>query len=97
MNDSNKIERLFYLAVGAIITASFFLLVGATDVSAPNYGRYQISAWSSQTGKDSVAVGAFVLDTATGETKVVYHRTVSAVEARLNGKDELRKPFHAIK
>lgn len=97
MNKSSRKEKLFYVVIGSIITATLFLLVAATDVSAPNYGRYQLSSWSSQNGNNSVAVGAFILDTATGETKLVYHKTITAAENGLYGKDELRKPFHAVK
>ncbi|MDD2366137.1 MAG: hypothetical protein PHN84_08240 [Desulfuromonadaceae bacterium] len=97
MDKSGYKEKLLYIAFGAVIAATSFILLAATDVSAPNYGRYQISSWSSPTGKDSVAVGAFVLDTATGETKVVYHKTISAAETGLHGKDNLRKQFYTIK
>lgn len=90
-------EKIKYIVIGAAIASFLFLLVGATDVSAPNYGRYQISSWSSPTGNNSIAVGAFVVDTATGETKMVVHKTVSAKETGLYGKDETRKPFNAIK
>lgn len=97
MNNIKRKDKILYASIGAIIATTLFLLVGATDVSAPSYGRYQVSAWSSPTGKDSVRVGAFVTDTATGETKVVYHKTVSAAETGLYGKDQLGKPFYSIK
>ena len=63
--------------LGALSLATILLLVGATDISAPNYGRYQISSWSTRINDNKAVVGAFVLDTATGETKNVYTRLVN--------------------
>lgn len=90
-------EKLFYVLIGALVASSVFVLVGATDISPPNYGRYQVSSWSSPIGTDSVAVGAFIVDSATGETKMVMQKTVSAKEMGLSGKDDTKKMFHAIR
>jgi hypothetical protein len=53
---------------------------------ANSFARYQVSAWSGS----GIGYGAFVVDTTTGETKMVY----------MNVGDEKRnhlgKPFSAI-
>lgn len=47
-------------------------------------------------GKNSGAVGAFVMDTVSGETRTVYMRTYGKPPASRAVKNDLKKPFHAI-
>lgn len=92
MSDS----RLLWILVGALSFLGLFLLLGATDISAPNYGRYQISSWSTPVGNDKAAVGAFVLDTATGETKMVFSRMIEENGSGRIMKNDVNKTFHSI-
>lgn len=67
--------KLQYFLLGVGCSAIIAFLTGATNVNPPpNYGRYQISSWAGQIGSNSGTVGAFVVDTATGETRTVYSR-----------------------
>jgi hypothetical protein len=97
MNGDRMKHRYVYFLMGALIATACFLLIGATDVSAPNYGRYQISSWSTPVGKNGFGVGAFVVDTATGETKMVFNRIYREPELNQNAKEDLRKFFHTIR
>lgn len=97
MEKSGIKDRFVFILMGALATAVIFLLVGATDIAAPHYGRYQVSAWSSPVGRDAVGVGAFIVDTATGETRMVFNRSFTASELDRKVKNELCKTFHGIK
>ncbi|MCI5221224.1 MAG: hypothetical protein D3924_00720 [Candidatus Electrothrix sp. AR4] len=60
-----------------------------------NIGRYQLSSWSSN-WKDAGTYGAFLIDTTSGRTKIVY-----SCLFRKNGKkniivNNLNKPFGGI-
>lgn len=70
--------------------------VFAVDVSPPNYGRYQLSSWSTHIDDDTAAVGAFIIDTATGETRTAFIRLIDKSGKGLVIKNDLKKPFHAI-
>jgi len=83
--------------LGGLAALLLVFLTAAIDVSAPNYGRYQISSWASQLGPSGGGFGAFVLDTATGETKLVYSRTFGNVGDGTVKKSELKIPFGSIK
>ena len=68
-------ERVRFFLLGMAVVMGFVLLTGGVDSPPPpNYGRYQISAWSTQFSAGSGGVGAFVVDTATGETRTAYSR-----------------------
>lgn len=54
----------FFLGVAAVVLLLF--LTGAVGPAAT--GRYQVSAW----GGSGIGFGAFVTDTASGRTKLVY-------------------------
>ena len=92
-----KRNRVWYIAVGMASGMVMLLLMGATVYGPPNYGRYQISAWSSPLGKNSAGVGVFIVDTVTGETKTVYSRFYGGSDAGRTEKNDLRKPFNDIK
>lgn len=65
MKNKLKRERLKFLLIGVLLLISLAVLTGATGNS---FGRYQVSAWSG----GNIGYGAFVVDTTTGETKMVY-------------------------
>lgn len=73
-----------------------FLTAAANTNPSPHYGRYQISSWASQTGADGGSIGAFVLDTATGETKTVYSRTYGKVEGSKVERNNLKTVFTSM-
>lgn len=90
-------SRLMLVLLGALSFALVLLLVGATDVSAPNYGRYQLSSWSTEISSGKAVVGAFVVDTATGETKNVYTRIINPDGTGDVLKNNLNTTFYNIK
>ena len=92
----NNSSSLKPFCLGLLAAVVLFFLVAAVDVSAPSYGRYQISSWSSSLGSKGGAFGAFVLDSATGETKLVYSRTFGDVGSGSVKKNQLKKFFGAI-
>ena len=89
-------SKLSWLILGAMTVLVALLLVGATDVSAPHYGRYQLSSWSASIDDEHAVVGAFIIDTATGETKTVYTRAIDANGKGAVFKNNLKKTFHSI-
>jgi len=103
--DTNKKlwrERLVYFSLGvASLAVITFLLGAATDYqnnnnTTLNFGRYAISSWATQVDVKSGVVGAFVLDTVSGETRTVYLRTYGDVPKSEVIKNDLKKPFNAI-
>lgn len=89
-------QQMIWLLTGAAAMLLVLLLVGATDYSAPNYGRFQLSTFSADMDDDKAAVGAFVIDTATGETRTVYYRLIDSQGGGSIFKNDLKKPFHSI-
>jgi hypothetical protein len=83
MKQKSNREKLKYFLLGVLLAVSLALLTGAY---ANSFGRYQVSAW----GGGSIGYGAFVVDTSTGETKMVY---MNIGDERRN---HLGKPFSAI-
>ncbi len=72
MHYGNHQTKFFFMGVFAALILLLFL--GATKAPPPpNYGRFQMSSWATPID-DGALVGAFVIDTATGETKTVYSR-----------------------
>lgn len=90
-------DRLAYFFLGLVSGIALLMILGASEFGPPNYGRYQISAWGTSLGKDQAGVGAFIVDTATGETKTVYSRVYGGTDTGKVIKDDLRKPFISIK
>ena len=82
-------KRLRFFALGALVVLAAVFLMGM-DAPAPRYGRYQISAWG-----DAAAHGAFIVDTATGETKIVY-RYKETDSQRIKERNNLGKNFSSI-
>ena len=100
--------KIKYFGLGVVATLLILGLIAATPIiiEAPqdnnstailNYGRYQLSAWATTIGDKGGAIGAFVIDTATGETRTVYSRTYGDVLPSKVVKNNLKKPFHSIK
>lgn len=93
-------ERLLYFAAGAISLALVTLLLGAASDyknSTLNFGRYQISSWSTQVDDKSGVVGAFVMDSVSGETRTVYIRAYGDTPPSRVVKNDLKKPFNSIR
>jgi hypothetical protein len=72
-----------YFIVGFVLAISILFVLGA---NRDNPGRYQVGAW----GASGVGFGAFVTDTYSGETKIVYLNTGTEREKNLG------KPFTEI-
>ena len=92
-------ERLKFFSLGAICLALLLVLLGAAadhQNSTLNFGRYQISSWATQIDSDSGIVGAFVMDTVSGETRTVYMRTYGTPPSSRAEKNDLKRPFNAI-
>lgn len=104
MDTTRKVfrERCLYFTLGAVSLAVVSFLLGAAsdyqhnNSSTLNFGRYAISSWATQLDSKSGVVGAFVLDTVSGETRTVYYRTYGDVPKSEASKNDLKKPFIAI-
>ncbi|MBN2643919.1 MAG: hypothetical protein JXR59_00410 [Desulfuromonadaceae bacterium] len=89
-------QKIKYFLFGIVASLTVLLLLGNTSSPPPNYGRYQISAWGAPS-EQGASFGAFVLDSVTGETKLVYCNQWKAAgsDARYYI-NQLDKPFHAV-
>lgn len=93
-------EKLLYFAFGALSLALATLLLGAASDhrnSTLNFGRYQLAAWATQVDDKSGLVGAFVMDTVSGETRTAYIRAYGDLPSSRVIKKDLKKPFSAIR
>lgn len=96
MGKSFKVKvTYFLLGIGGAMV--LLLLTGASN-SPPtlSYGRYQISSWAGKLGENGGGVGAFVVDTATGETKTVYSRVYGEVGESKIERNNLKLPFASM-
>ncbi|MFH0785504.1 MAG: hypothetical protein V2B20_26630 [Pseudomonadota bacterium] len=95
-------ERFLYFTLGMVsLVVVSFLLGAVSDYqnnsnTTLNFGRYAISSWATKFDSKSGAVGAFVLDTVSGETRTVYYRTYGDVPKSEASKNDLKKLFNAI-
>jgi len=104
MDNYKKIlrERLLYFSLGVLSLAAVSFLLGAasdyqnSNNTTLNFGRYAVSSWATQLDNKSAVVGAFVLDTVSGETRTVYYRTYGEVPKSEASKNDLKKPFNSI-
>ena len=92
--------KYFFLGVAA--TLFFLVLTGAIDHQGSSsavlgFGRYQLSSWATSFGGKGGAVGAFVIDTVSGETRTVYSRTYGPPMESTVVKNDLKKAYSAIK
>ncbi len=92
-----------YFFLGVIATLFFLVLTGAIDhqgsssSAALGFGRYQLSSWAASFGEKGGVVGAFVIDTVSGETRTVYNRTYGPPMESTVIKNDLKKSFSSIK
>jgi len=92
--------RIRYFLLGLASGLILLALTGADFVDQQptlGFGRYQLSSWATSFGKDSGALGAFVIDTVSGETKTVYSRIYGNPPDTRIIKNDLKKPFSAIR
>ena len=68
VNDSIWFEKAKFFLLGMLVVVGLLILTGAYG-NAP--GRYQLETW----GAGGIGFGAFVTDTVSGETKIVYLNT----------------------
>lgn len=80
LKNSNK-----WVLIAFLVSLLLVFIVGAAGQSS---GRYQLEAW----GGSGIGFGAFVIDTATGETRIVYLNTGMDTEQRTH----LGKAFSEI-
>lgn len=94
----NKTTSTFikYFLLGILMIGSVMFVMGHKDGN-PNYGRYQISSWGTSFGDLSGGCGAFIIDTATGETKTAYMYIYGTSEGVSIMRDNLGKTFFDIK
>lgn len=87
----------FVLGIAATLTLVF--LTGAVDTAQTviHHNRYQLSSWATQIGSSAGVFGAFVMDTNTGETKIVYAKVYGEPSPGKVVKDDLDKQFVSIK
>lgn len=92
--------KYFFLGVAAALF--FLVLTGAVDYQGSSssavlgFGRYQLSSWATSFGEKGGAVGAFVIDSVSGETRTVYSRTFGPAMESNVVKNDLKKPYSAI-
>jgi hypothetical protein len=69
-------ERLKYIVVGVVLAVGILFMMGTGPINSTvlDNGRFQISSYATQLGEGSGAVGAFIVDTVSGEVKTVYMR-----------------------
>jgi hypothetical protein len=86
-------ERIKYFLLGMLVVIGMIFLTGAkkNDTVVIDNGRYQISAWG-----DGRAHGAFVVDTISGETKIVY-RYKELGNSKSKERNYLNEPFSSIR
>ena len=90
--------QLKFFILGIAVTLSCLLFIGAIkSPPPPNYGRFQLQSWATSPDDGGALVGAFVIDTATGETKTVLSRLVKFSGESVTYKNELNKQFINIK
>jgi hypothetical protein len=66
--NNTRFEKTKFFLLGMFVVIAFITLSGAYG-NTP--GRYQLETW----GAGGVGFGAFVIDTVSGETKIVYLNT----------------------
>lgn len=88
-------ERIKFFLLGMLVIIGMTFLMGNSS-SVPS-GRYQISAWGTAFGDFSGGCGAFIIDTATGETKTAYMYIYGSSDGMSLLKNNLGKSFFEIK
>ncbi|MCK5232163.1 MAG: hypothetical protein KAR13_17965 [Desulfobulbaceae bacterium] len=91
--------KIKYFLLGIVAMLGLLLLTGASlenGVPTLGFGRYQISSWGTSLGNKSGAIGVFIVDTVSGETKTVYTRIYGSPGKGTAVKNDLKKPFISI-
>ena len=88
-------SRRKWLLTGAILLCALIFLTAAVGVpgGVGGIGRYQLDAWAFSTGNNTGQYGAFVLDTTTGETRLVFQAEYTGGKLR-ELKNRLGKTFY---
>lgn len=87
-------ERLKFFCLGILVVLGLVFLMGTTnhnDKVVIDSGRYQVAAWG-----DGKAHGAFITDTISGETKIVYRYKEKGNDKALE-RSNLNMPFSKIR
>ncbi|HIG41502.1 MAG: hypothetical protein ABGY96_23820 [bacterium] len=92
MNSAQKKKTRLLLQSTVAIVGLFFLTGNVSIVSGT--GRYQLESWGFSSGAGTGMYGAFVIDTATGTTQIVYQAEITP-KSRLVMKNLLGKHFNA--
>ncbi len=96
-------EKIKFFLLGMLVVIGLMILTGAHSsfeetpaLVLPN-GRYQISAWGANFGRTiGGGFGAFIVDTVSGETKIVY-TSLYGINGKENViKNNLKKSFSAM-
>lgn len=112
MNFKDKLvkERIKYFVLGMVVVVGVGILINANsiivvpedssgrprDMPILGNGRYQISSWGGTFGAHSGGFGAFVVDTISGESKMVYVRVYGTSTKGTIIYNNLNKPFASI-
>ncbi len=91
-------RRSVIFVLGMVSAFALIILLGAAESIQqvlPN-GRYQLSTWATRFNNQSGGMGAFVIDTTTGETRTVYSR-IYGTPPPCDTINNLKKPFSAIR
>ncbi|WP_320040539.1 hypothetical protein [uncultured Desulfobacter sp.] len=90
-------KHIKYFVLGIALTLLCILFLGAVNSPPPpHYGRFQLQSWAAAPVDGGALVGAFVVDTATGETKTVYSRLIKSEKQSVIFTNQLKKPFSQI-
>lgn len=102
-------ERIKFFVLGMLVVIGMGMLISANITVVPmdlsekskempvlGNGRYQISAWGGTFGSHSGGFGAFVVDTLSGESKIVYICVYGAPDKGNVVNNNLNKPFASM-
>lgn len=87
-------ERIKFFCLGILVMLGVVFLMGTSNQHEKvviDNGRYQVAAWG-----DGKAHGAFVTDTISGETRIVY-RYKEMGNGKSFERSNLNQPFSKIK
>lgn len=102
-------ERLKFFVLGMLVVIGMGILISANITVVPidssekskempvlGNGRYQISAWGGSFGSHYGGFGAFIVDTVSGESRIIYTRIYGAPDKGNVINNNLNKPFAAM-
>jgi hypothetical protein len=88
------IVRSKFVLLGAVIVVSIFLMTGSVPIVSGT-GRYQLDSWGHSNCSGTSSYGAFVIDTVTGVTQVVY-QVETTKNSSVVTKNSLGRHFNAM-